>query len=456
MLACVGLLIGNERETRTWDWSSTLPVSWRGALASKFLVSTACCVIMLFALGIIPACSWLSGHRTTLPDWQTLLMFVLIYALALLDLFFFLTFVTLLFRETLHALIFGLGCYFIVLILVAGLSDSWSNGSSPSSFSSELLEGIVFVTLRLVFLFLTVLGTLAFFRWRWGSGQGIVLSVWRGDTRFAPTSLSGFRQAACSEFQALLVQSWHSTRTVLLSVVLAVIALSSYCTLAGDPWIPALPVIAALAAVVCGVLSFAGEQTSNRFRFLADRGVNPSKWILARILPTALFGIICVLIALHANDLRHWEYAHQRYFPTMHMICAISFLVGALSSICFQRATLALCIALLWTAGLGIAAVDLGRIDATKYDNVRSWLELFAGLTAWIIPVMLGASLWLLARRLLIDASPKLGRHFLWISVCLGCLTLPQVPWQGAPDSKPTRSTEPVPTLNDTTQPRLR
>src|SRR5690606_11982797 len=38
--AC-GMLVGHERQSGSWEWSSSLPVSWGSALASKLLVTVA-------------------------------------------------------------------------------------------------------------------------------------------------------------------------------------------------------------------------------------------------------------------------------------------------------------------------------------------------------------------------------------------------------------------------------
>src|SRR5690349_6329113 len=56
-IACSGLLIGHERQTRTWNWSSSLPLDWRWALASKFIVwfvsSLAMVAILLALYGLL-------------------------------------------------------------------------------------------------------------------------------------------------------------------------------------------------------------------------------------------------------------------------------------------------------------------------------------------------------------------------------------------------------------------
>src|SRR5687768_9703878 len=49
-IACSGLLIGHERQTRTWNWTSSLPVEWSSALTSKALVWFVSSLLMLGCL----------------------------------------------------------------------------------------------------------------------------------------------------------------------------------------------------------------------------------------------------------------------------------------------------------------------------------------------------------------------------------------------------------------------
>ena len=53
-LGCGGMLIGHERQTGTWAWSSSLPVSWLQALGSKLFVSTIGSLCASLPLAIIP------------------------------------------------------------------------------------------------------------------------------------------------------------------------------------------------------------------------------------------------------------------------------------------------------------------------------------------------------------------------------------------------------------------
>ena len=59
-IGCSGVLIGQERQTGSWTWSSSLPVSWRQSLASKTLV--------WFGASLVTTLTSTSGCRNSAGD----------------------------------------------------------------------------------------------------------------------------------------------------------------------------------------------------------------------------------------------------------------------------------------------------------------------------------------------------------------------------------------------------
>ncbi len=107
IMACVGLLIGQERQAGGWAWSSSMPQSWRQALASKACVAFGASLLTLIPVAIAPAVLWYLGYSPSTADSREILWTPAIVILLMLELAIFLSIAVLIFRDSLTGLIVG-------------------------------------------------------------------------------------------------------------------------------------------------------------------------------------------------------------------------------------------------------------------------------------------------------------------------------------------------------------
>ena len=269
-VGCSGMLIGQERQTGTWGWATSLPVSWRQALGSKLVVSLSTATVVGGLSGIVPAVlvlnSYVTFERTEIAliyiSTTTIVVFLEVIA------YFFLA--SLLMRETLTALVVaGLLLIFVQLSLL-GLFASIVERMGYSAQRFSMLG------YTLVPLILTLCGFAAIivtFRWRWGIGQQSVLSLLPTSAvveppRRVPCRYSG--ESAPSESRMMLRHAFVNSLQLRLSVLVASLLLG-YVNVTN----PFLGILSVFIAGVLGLSVFEGDQTLQRIRFLADRGVSP-------------------------------------------------------------------------------------------------------------------------------------------------------------------------------------
>src|SRR5690606_16709912 len=105
-----GMLVGHERQSGSWEWSSSLPSSWRSALTSKLIVATAGAIVTGAVLAVIPGVLLLTG-RLVVDNTSLVLALVSGMTIVLvLEVIAYCFLASLLMRETLTALVIaGLG-----------------------------------------------------------------------------------------------------------------------------------------------------------------------------------------------------------------------------------------------------------------------------------------------------------------------------------------------------------
>ncbi len=126
-MAASGILIGHERETRSWNWSSSLPIHWFSSLLSKTIVWFVASVLMVSTLAALFWAMWqvcrLRGLTADMfADWispQTAIMTGLVVPVIVYVCF---SLAALLWRDTLSA-------FFGAAIVVAVVA-CWSARSS--------------------------------------------------------------------------------------------------------------------------------------------------------------------------------------------------------------------------------------------------------------------------------------------------------------------------------------
>jgi hypothetical protein len=432
-IGCSGMLVGQERQSGTWAWSSSLPVAWQTALLSKLSISLLGTLAATIPLTIVPLVLWYTGQFTPKVDSIVTVYSFGLSFLVFLEVTVFCYLTTLLMRETLTALA-AAGVGLLALHLVLGLTDVGELWRGEFSFVYALIINLAVGTIVMVITF----------AWRWRIGQQATLFSSRGSIAIGPPSKMAFlvfAQPAPSEWRVMLSHSFANSFWLrgccVIGCVLATLMMEEGFAL----------IVGVIAISILGVSVFDGDQTLNRFRFLADRGITPWKLAVSRlivVLPwvflTMLFGMI-VPIALKGND-------QQLVWGLLSVVSTgtLAFLVGALASLCFRKSVVAITIAMVGCVVAVAATVSFfAAIESSINYAVPQLTMKLSKLLVLGVPfsvLALVVSILLLCKPWIVLESAKLTRHFAWIvpvslllpvtiASTFGFLTVPLVEWQG-------------------------
>ncbi len=435
-LGCSGMLVGQERQSGTWAWSSSLPVTWFQALSSKLLVSIFGSIVASLPLVVIPIGLLItrlldtgaSSVAAIHVSWLTFVIFLEVVV------FCFLT--TVLIRETLTALVVaGIGLAVVQIFAGAAIMEpsllGGVNSVAPYQFS-------IFVSAMLVTGFLLMT---AAFRWRWGIGQQATFNYVRNSSPISPAIKSNYQFAignAPSEWRMMLRHSLANSFWLRLMVLIGVFAFSSSNFGPNELCFPIL-----LTAVgIFGITAFEGDQTLNRFRFLADRGVVPWKLVVCRLLVVAVLALVAsVVFALRVGR-------QQPGTPTLLEAAVwlgpVVFMIGVFSSMCFRKSIIAMTLAFVVLVVSFTMTASIIQWIHSQAEWVVEGQSPLGNVILYFSPVAVFAILvatLILSRRWLVFDDAKLAPHFLWISAValfspvllacsLGFLLVPNVPWQ--------------------------
>lgn len=332
-IGCSGMLVGQERQSGTWAWSSSLPVAWQTALLSKLSISLLGTLAATIPLTIVPLALWYGGQFTPKVDSIATVYGFGLSFLVFLEVTVFCYLTTLLMRETLTALA-AAGVGLLALHLVLGLTDVGELWRGEFSFLYALVINLAIGTIVMVITF----------AWRWRIGQQATFFSQRGSIAIGPPSKMAFlvfAQPSPSEWRVMLRHSFANSFWLrgccVVGCVLATLMMEEGFAFT----------VGVIAILILGVSVFDGDQTLNRFRFLADRGITPWKLAVSRlivVLPwvflTMLFGMI-LPIAFKGND-------QQLVWGLLSVVSTgtLAFLVGALASLCFRKSVVAITIAM--------------------------------------------------------------------------------------------------------------
>lgn len=432
-IGCSGMLVGQERQSGTWAWSSSLPVAWQTALLSKLSISLLGTLAATIPLTIVPLVLWYTGQFAPKVDSIVTVYSFGLSFLVFLEVTVFCYLTTLLMRETLTALA-AAGVGLLALHLVLGLTDVGELWRGEFSFVYALIINLAVGTIVMVITF----------AWRWRIGQQATLFSSRGSIAIGPPSKMAFlvfAQPAPSEWRVMLSHSFANSFWLrgccVIGCVLATLMMEEGFAL----------IVGVIAISILGVSVFDGDQTLNRFRFLADRGITPWKLAVSRlivVLPwvflTMLFGMI-VPIALKGND-------QQLVWGLLSVVSTgtLAFLVGALASLCFRKSVVAITIAMVGCVVAVAATVSFfAAIESSINYAVPQLTMKLSKLLVLGVPfsvLVLVVSILLLCKPWIVLESAKLTRHFAWIvpvslllpvtiASTFGFLTVPLVEWQG-------------------------
>ncbi len=169
-IAMVGVAIGQERQSGSWTWSSSLPISWTQSLLGKVVVWFAGSVLMtallLAAAAMVIALQGKSFGEAMFSEWQswTHLMAIVIA----IQVFLYFAIATLLLRDTLFAMVLA-GIFVAVFhcVVVTVAISSVHSVQDRAYLSDEATVAVAYAASFLI-------GCLALagaYRWRWGSGN---------------------------------------------------------------------------------------------------------------------------------------------------------------------------------------------------------------------------------------------------------------------------------------------
>ncbi len=149
------------------------------------------------------------------------------------------------------------------------------------------------------------------FRWRWGIGQQSTFAFWRSSNSIQLPIHINFQYAAGkapSEWWMHLRHSMSNSFWLRMMVLLGMLGM-----LVLNSSIYVFPreldgLVLLLAMGLLGITALEADQTQNRFRFLADRGVNPWKLTICRIAHVSILAsVACVAFALGASACRAYQ-----------------------------------------------------------------------------------------------------------------------------------------------------
>jgi hypothetical protein len=420
-LACTGMLIGHERQSGNWSWSSSLPVFWWQALGSKLIVTTLGSLLVSLPLGVIPALLSTSqklhapyGDVSVAYYSLTLVIFLEVIVVCFLA--------TVLMRETLGALLVA-GLVLTVLHIFASLpwwhENNWISNRLGISLDSAPRFWFVFLSAFILALGFGLL--VVAFRWRWTFGQQTNLAFWQERATSVVSGHFRYREssgARPSEWWMMLVHSLRNN----LGLGTCVLAIQSASMILLLKSVELSFLLFSSSMLALGVISFQSDQTLGRFRFLADRGVTPAKLVLSRLSIALVFAIpiyvtysfVYLLAIPHLDSQPSW-------FVVGFFVCPFVFSSGALAAICFRKQVFIIGVAILVTVlGLILISTILSWVHfEEQLLTGNSYYDLDKRLFYCLpfVTVVNVIALFLQSRRWLILDQPKLELRFIGISI---------------------------------------
>lgn len=426
-IGCSGMLIGQERQSGTWGWSSSLPVSWRSALLSKLCITAVSTLIVTALLCITPLALVLTEKLVIFNTWQVVGYAALVTSIIVLEVVVYFCLASLLIRETLTALVIaGLGLTVGQMLL---LGVSLTIGLNPDllistglsrEFSTGLASGLWTAGVLLV----GSVWLVSAFRQRWMrdvSGVGwfsanATTAALPRATRFV---YSG--ETPPSEWWMLVrhavANSWPLRLAIFLLPLLFV-------------WLEkqSLYAIAPFAIGLMGLTAFEGDQTQQRIRFLSDRGVSPFRLISSRLFVAGLWSLLtlAVAFALPGNSQVQADSQVDGEFMIGNLLGAslCTFLLGAISAICFRKPLIAAGVgmvsasAAIWSGSAVSLAFVLHAHD--RWDVVHTYWDTTSSYL-WIVTLpasmVFGVAIFCLAKPWLVRLDDRLPWHYAWICV---------------------------------------
>lgn len=356
-LGCSGMLIGHERQTGTWGWSSVLPTSWQSALLSKLVVTLSACLVVFCISAIVPSVLFASGPLSFASFRSEFSLIPIVTFLVWFEIVAFFYLALLLFREPLVALVVGAIAVSIAQLIVIGTLTRASTdfllsaGLAPSRETAEIV--LMFSLGTLFFLVGTACMVWAF-RWRWTYGQTTPLRLWDMRLRSAPAKPIEYRVRegiSPSEWGSQFVLAFQQMLGLRLLVISGLVPTVS--------WLNRYELRDMLSAVVfqsigiLGATTFAGDQGLGRFRFLADRGVSPYRIVTTRLIVATGFVLVGLAACKLGMSIGSPRFGLEFIGFASPELLFLAFSIGALGSLCFRRPIIAVTVTVITLGACG-------------------------------------------------------------------------------------------------------
>jgi hypothetical protein len=294
ILTGIGVLIGQERSSGFWQWSSSVPIPWFPSLVIKLTLTS---LLAVGLLALVAAIEWAVGkgivmEKIAIDESQNAeLLFFAIHGLSVISI------AVLLGRNLIASMLVGI---FFSVVIFGGLMYVVMNFSHQSTVS-PYLTALMLIHSTAVVIELIVLSFV--YRWRWYHGQfstlGMPLArVWPASA--AGSLVQGWGYDLQSTPNPWFALVWQATRSQMGLRIAAVVL--PFATLVYLRWyvgvfvtnsFEGLLFACAVSGTLLGLSAFQGEQSRQQYRFLADRGISPKSIFWSHILPPLM---ICILI----------------------------------------------------------------------------------------------------------------------------------------------------------------
>lgn len=302
-------LVGTEKETGTFDWLRTLPVSWHKIVTSKLLVAfTGLLGIGLLSTSIFGLQMFLWNHLADLnmdvPSRQQVAFLVASFVWWSFSLLIIGFVMSMLFRSPIAAVLAMLPTMVLVLMASAFTTEQILRfgGASQWMLMNRATTGqcvaIIGVHLASLLLMVVILYGLSYRRLCCAPARSNLFK-----TAFASEQITDFRPtAAVSLAQPSVVKAmtWQQYRQTAWIAVPATLLVVSACLLDSDRGLGsnvfgALSyAVIFLSVSILGSTTFYADAVNRRCAFFADRGIHESVFWISRVSVSTIYFLICM------------------------------------------------------------------------------------------------------------------------------------------------------------------
>ncbi len=382
MLGCAATLFATEHETGTYDFQQSLPVRPGQLLLAK--LGFAAVSSLMIALLIAVSAALVAGGR--LPPLAQRHELVTALLITVLEMAAWSTLFSLLLKQPLHAAVLAVICQSVMVHAVLP-------ALFPMPFSRWGLDhyvavpGIRLALAAALLVFDLVIGK------DWLGPQPWRLSARWLERRPRRIPL----RSKPSQWRSLLGLQWQHSRVAIGLFALVVVAVVLHALFAR--WRQesggSVPLVMMVVAALAGACVFSGDQRRMSFRFLAARGISPTRIWLSRQI---LWMVILLLLSLSLTPLFLLQGELLSARPWMELLVligtmALAYSVGQLCSLYFRNIFVAI------GATLAAIAVLIGWSQAMMFSRVNLWLSVAPIPVALIFASWLRMPDWLLERR---------------------------------------------------------